>query len=402
MDVNQIVNEFKNNQLLMTVLGVSGAGMVSFWLRDFPRTIYRYIKRELSTELIITSQNMIFHDFLKWVGKNYGNKNFRKLKLTNGMWGHSSNVTTSIGYGVHFIRYRNRFFLLSLNKESANQTAQDKETITLTTMGRSRKIFERIVEDIQSMEKDTSKTDVYRFAENCWDHVKSQAKRALETVFIEKEKKDSLIDSLTKFIHSEQWYTYNGIPYQLGILLYGPPGTGKTSLIKAIASQLNYPIYYLPAQKISKIEEAVGMLPEKCLMVIEDIDSNFLTHSRAEKKKSDGIAELLDTVSLSEVLNSLDGMFSAHGRVLVATTNHIEDLDPALIRPGRIDLKIEIGFINHEIFEAFIKNFFPESTIDYTAVRNMNLRTDVTVAMIQNLVLEGKNEYEILEFVENK
>ena len=146
----------------------------------------------------------------------------------------------------------------------------------------------------------------------------------------------------------------------------------------------------------------MSSLSDKCIIVIEDIDSNFLTHSRENKEDLSAEGELLSgfaTISLSEILNSLDGMFSAHGRILIATTNHLENLDSALIRPGRIDLKIEIGFVNNEILESFVKKFFPKSNIDFSQIK---VKQNITVATLQNLVLQGNNENEIVEFVKQQ
>lgn len=395
--LSDFFNTIKNNQLLMTGLGLSGAGILTFWIKDVPRSIYAFLKREFTTELIMTSQNLVYHNFLKWVEKNYKNINFRKLKLSNGRWGYNENTTTSIGYGLHWIRYKNTFLIINLIKESSNQTEYDKETLSITKFGRSRKLFNELINEIETLNEDSNKTKIFKM-EDCWMYIKDQSKRDLNSVFMEKYKKDLLINTLSRFINNEKWYINNGIPYQLGILLYGAPGTGKTSLIKAISGYLNYPIYYISPQKLSKIEIAMSTLPDKCIVVIEDIDSNYLTHSREIKNNSDenSIMRELSSISLSELLNSLDGMFSAHGRILVATTNHIENLDSALIRPGRIDIKIEVGYVNNEILKDFINNFFPKNKINFNSLQ---IKPNISVATLQNMVLQEKNEYEIIELI---
>jgi chaperone BCS1 len=401
MSLHSIIETIKDNPIIMTGLGLSGAGILTFWVKDVPKRIYSFLKRELTTDLIITSQNAIFHELLKWIEKKYSNKNFRKLKLSNGLWGCNGHTTTSIGYGFHYIKYKNNVLLINLSKEQNSQSSYDKETIVITRIGRSRKLFDELIKEVKTIETDLSKTKIYKM-EDTWIHVKDQNKRNMDSVFIEKEKRDIIINSLTKFIHSEDWYIKNGIPYQLGILLYGAAGTGKTSLIKAVSGYLNYPIYYLSPQKLSRIESAMCTLPEKCVVVIEDIDTNSLTHSREKKSDTNSDNNFLEgmaSISLSEVLNSLDGMFSAHGRILIATTNHIENLDPALIRAGRIDIKIEVGFVNHGILESFINNFFPNVSIDSEELKNVNIKSNVSVSMLQNMVLQGKNENEIIELI---
>ena len=396
--INSIIEVIKNNQLLLTGLGLSGAGIITFWIKDVPYSIFRFLKRELTTELIVTNQNKIFYEILKWIEKNYKNKNFRKLKLTNGKWGYEDDTTTSIGYGKHWIKYKNCLFLIDLNKETANQSDRDKEILIMTKLGRSRKIFDEFVKEVSILNQDLNKVKLYKM-EDGWHYVKDQCKRKLDSVFIEKYKKDLLIKTLSDFINNEQWYIDNGIPYQLGILLYGAPGTGKTSLIKAIASYLDYSIYYLSPQKLSKIELAMSTLPDKCIVVIEDIDGNAVTHSRTKEpnqnNETNDLSELIK-INLSEVLNSLDGMFYAHGRILIATTNHVKKLDEALIRPGRIDLKVEIGYVNTEILKDFIDHFFPNNKIDFNSFK---IKSNITVAMLQNMLLQGKNEYEIIDNV---
>ena len=94
----------------------------------------------------------------------------------------------------------------------------------------------------------------------------------------------------------------------------------------------------------------------------------------------------------SDLLNAIDGFFSSHGRILIASTNHIDKLDSALIRPGRIDLKIEIGYITSEILQEFLCNFYPTyKNYEY------KIKNNVTVAQLQGWMLEGLTADEIVE-----
>ena len=426
----ELYENLKNNELFMTAIGLSGAGILTFWVKDVPKLLYQYIKKMLTIELVITNNNTVYYDFLKWISVRYPNKNFRNLRLANGRWGDDNEATTSIGYGTHYIFFNRRLFKINIQKDDADQTIQVKENVSISTFGIRKSIFDPLIHEIVNVKNDKSKKiSIHKFTDH-WTHPVEQNKRSIESVFIEKEKKDRIINSLNKFIQSEEWYIKNGIPYQFGILLYGPPGTGKTSLIKAISSYLDFPIYYLPSSKLYEIGNSIVSLPEKCLLVIEDIDSNPVTHSRGEndsldleivqphnyvtddkpvvkpvKKTENNVSKYMRTTfsldtGISDLLNSLDGMFSIHGRILIATTNHIEKLDEALIRPGRIDLRIHVGYVNHEILKDFLNNFFPNNKVVETdEFKNVEIRDRLTVAMLQEKVLEGKNEYEIMEFV---
>lgn len=396
--MSELLKIMMSNPIVIGAIGFASTGLITFWVKDFPRKILSLIKRHITTDITITNKHKAYHDFLKWIETEFKNKNFRRLKITNGRWGYSDTATTSLGYGKHWIKYNGEFILVNLIKETANQTSEDKETITITKLGRKREIFNKMIQDIGIKNDNKDMTKIYKMEDN-WQYTKEQKIRSMDSVFLESLKKEKLIKRLSDFTSNEEWYIENGIPYQLGILLHGSPGTGKTSLIKAIAGHLKYPIYYISPKNLNKIESAMATLPNKCIVVIEDMDSNSLTHSRKETvDKGDPILNAIDnmsTVTLSEVLNSLDGLFSAHGRILIATTNHIEKLDSAMIRPGRIDLKIEIGFVNNEVLKIFMDKFYPSFRYE----SNINIKNNVTVSTLQNMAIEKKSGEDILKYI---
>ncbi len=400
--LKKLIELVQNNQFLLTAIGLGGAGTIIVWLKGIPVGIYNVLRREFATEMTVTNQNIIFYDILKLVKTTYINKNFRRLKILNGKYGEDETIL-SMGYGSHFFFYKKNPIWISLTKEEGNQTAQEKDTMTFIKLGRNHEIFKTLVAEAENLRDDKNTNKIYKMG-NYWEFIKDQVKREWKSVFIEKSKSEILIKTLDKFISSEEWYLNKGIPYQLGILLYGPPGTGKTSLIKAIASYLSYSIYYLPTAALHKIETAAANLPDKCIMIIEDIDSNPVTKSRETNKDDDdddedvgtSMFKAMEKIGLSEILNALDGLFSAHGRILIATTNHIEDLDPALIRPGRIDLKVEIGYVNNEILQLFFDSFFPEAT---SSAFDVKIRNGITIAYLQNLVLQGHGVRAISEMI---
>ena len=231
--------------------------------------------------------------------------------------------------------------------------------------------------------------------------------RPVESVFIEESKRQLLLQTLDNFINREEWYKQHGIPYQLGILLHGIPGSGKSSLIKAIASYLKYDIYYLSASQLYKLEDGLDSLPGKrSIMVIEDIDCEPATHSRTTSEKheivsvtgpqdkTNSIDKMLTMTNLADILNLVDGLCSTHGRIMIMTTNRIDKLDPALIRPGRIDLKLEVGYVNREIFDQFTMSFFDRVVSDKIVISDK-----LTCAELQDMVLQGMDIIDILKKV---
>lgn len=172
--------------------------------------------------------------------------------------------------------------------------------------------------------------------------------------------------------------------------MYGPPGTGKSSLSFAIAGYFRLKIYIVSLNSPAMNEESLGTLfadlPKKCLVLLEDIDTAGLTHTRDEKPREEvkpvesgtTVVTTNDTnnntgrISLSALLNILDGVASQEGRVLVMTTNHVDKLDDALIRPGRVDMKIKFDLANTDMIITIFRAIFAtiEGDIPRTAKSN--------------------------------
>uniref|UniRef100_A0A0D9UWH0 AAA+ ATPase domain-containing protein n=1 Tax=Leersia perrieri TaxID=77586 RepID=A0A0D9UWH0_9ORYZ len=151
-----------------------------------------------------------------------------------------------------------------------------------------------------------------------------------------------------------------------GYLLHGPPGTGKTSLVAAMANLLEFDIYDLELTTVSSNHELRRLLAStrpKSVIVVEDVDCSLAlfdrTRSPHSHDNSTEVATQLDTISLSGVLNFVDGLWpSCVGeRLIVFTTNHIDRLDPALLRPGRMDRKIELGYCKAPALRVLAKNY---------------------------------------------
>ncbi|EIW80551.1 P-loop containing nucleoside triphosphate hydrolase protein [Coniophora puteana RWD-64-598 SS2] len=176
-------------------------------------------------------------------------------------------------------------------------------------------------------------------------------------------------------MNSKSWYAERGIPFRRGYLLYGAPGAGKTSLIHSIAGELNLDVYILSLSRSglddSSLSQVISELPEKCIALMEDIDAAFhhgLTRegpSPADDAEDgpDGprkprAAAPSGKVSLSGLLNALDGIGAQEGRILFATTNKYTALDPALCRPGRMDLHIEFRNASRYQAEELFKRFY--------------------------------------------
>lgn len=387
------------NQMVTAAITLTAAGMIGYAIKDIPLRIWKFALRQFTTRLTLTTAHKSYFDVMKYLEVNYKDKNFRDFKLLNGKYGNSDNSTMGIGYGGHFIKFQKMILHIQLNKEASQGTEYDKDSMTITKWGRSRQGFDAFFTEIQKELLAEENIPIFKML-SYWAPINKIPKRPLDTMFIEESKKEQIFNTLDNFINRESWYVSHGIPYHLGILLYGNPGTGKSSLIKVITGYLNYSLYYLPVSKLFNIEEALSSVPKNAIVVIEDIDCDKAIHNREEIEPtpigspSNPLSNFSIT-NFSDVLNAIDGIGSSHGRIIIFTTNHIEKLDPALLRPGRVDLQVEIGFVNNEIFNQFTNKFFGKT-------QDIKLRHKLTCAELQNLVLQDKSFDEVIQFVKEK
>ncbi|KAF4443517.1 mitochondrial chaperone BCS1 [Fusarium austroafricanum] len=282
--------------------------------------------------------------------------------------------------GSHFFWYKGHVLLFERheNRErSSFLTSSEREELSISCFGRNPRIIKELLIDAreQYLKKDEKKTIIYRGSmgtnggDPTWQRCMSRASRPISTVILNEKVKKDLIADVEDYLNpnTRRWYSNRGIPYRRGYLLYGPPGTGKSSLSLALAGFFRMRIYMVSLSSAMASEENLATLfaelPRKCVVLLEDIDTAGLTHTR-EETKGDGAQEPIvpavstpskpgvpptttpaipGRLSLSGLLNILDGVASQEGRVLIMTTNHLEKLDKALIRPGRVDMIVEFG-----------------------------------------------------------
>ncbi len=216
-----------------------------------------------------------------------------------------------------------------------------------------------------------------------WKATPSNNTRKLDTIILKNSLKDDIKTDLQLFLNSEEWYKERDIPYTRGYMFYGHPGTGKTSMIKGISLYAKRHIHSLVLSDVSSDTELMNLLKsinyKETVLVIEDIDAtlsvvksrdiNEKEKPKSDKKKKDDSDNdnkkqnenhSKSSLTLSGLLNAIDGVFTCNGRILIMTTNHPEVLDSALIRPGRIDSKYLFDNCDKkqikELYEMFFNN----------------------------------------------
>ncbi|PPQ97227.1 hypothetical protein CVT26_000753 [Gymnopilus dilepis] len=342
---------------------------------------------------------------------------------TRVMFQPTYDTTHTIFYRGHWLRIRR-----------GRKQDTGSEMISISVVARSNAILKQLV--LQA-KREYEAEAVHRIqiyfadAHGSWRWTDSRHKRPLSSIVLNPGVKEMLVDDARDFLKSEKWYADRGIPFRRGYLLHGVPGSGKSSLIHALAGQLQLDIYVvsLSASWISDntLTALMGRVPARCVLLLEDLDAAFLRSTNREEDdlnlelengdnqqnmndnlfpgfsnglsvgyrpgrrrygRSDGLSDM-NTLSLSGLLNALDGVAASEGRLLFATTNHLDRLDPALCRPGRLDVWVEFKNASKWQAEALFRNFFPceeeeESVVSDADLESLNIDANVRTYVPSN------------------
>ena len=192
---------------------------------------------------------------------------------------------------------------------------------------------------------------------------------------------------LEEWLNSEEWCRERNIKYKRGYLLYGTPGNGKTSLIAAISRYTKMDVYILQLSSITSDNDLRGIItsiPNNSIIAIEEIDTVW--HGRENVREN-------WSVTFSAFINAIDGLIDKEGCLLILTTNYPEYLDPALIRPGRIDRKFGLHNATYDIVRQYLSKFYsiPIEYLTPTILDASKLKSH-SMASLQNACLCNKTD----------
>ncbi|PPQ68406.1 hypothetical protein CVT26_006077 [Gymnopilus dilepis] len=307
---------------------------------------------------------------------------------------------------VHHLWYRGHWVRVTrIIRQGQGYYSRREEALELCILARDHRVLNQLLLDAKKCYQAAQQGTISIYTsdtDNSWRHIASRPKRPLNSIVLDPGIKDLLIEDARDFLASKSWYAARGIPFRRGYLLYGAPGSGKTSIIHSLAGELGLDVYIvslsrsllddaalseliseLPGEQIilQPIERQYSLSPsERCIALMEDIDAAFsqtlkrnldeedaaTKSSKEEKGKAQGQGQATSRVSLSGLLNALDGVGAQEGRILFATTNKYSSLDPALCRPGRMDIHVQFKLASkyqaRELYRCF---YLPDSEAEH-------------------------------------
>lgn len=362
------------NQIVGGGLVLMFTGSMIALARNTPTRILRWIRNRFTRSITIENRDPLFDYVTYWLDGQERFYKARQLKATTQLrfGSHASRAVESAlqpdasrrkslevffspSEGHHFFMYQRTW--ISICRESKNGPSsgmgnstgihdfskQEDYRVEAYSRGGIAVLKELVREIVRYGTEDTEGVRVYRSIWGNWESDGYKKLRPLSTVVLPTGVAENVLEDMRRFRSRETWYRNLGIPWHRGYLFFGLPGSGKTSLAAALAGELGMDVYVLnlagTGMTDERLQDLIGTVRQGSMVIMEDADCTI-----PQRDVVDGNRR----ITLSGLLNCLDGITSREGCIIVMTTNRRDTLDSALLRPGRVDFEMEFGYATHD------------------------------------------------------
>ena len=397
-----IDSEFLSGAFLLSIM----AGVI-LSLKEVVKKLYERIKRKLVYMVRIEQLDELFLFMERWL-KAHHNKEYRNVIASlqeihipdlDGPpeeGGTSSPKREEVKYRQEndtiFIKYKGVYVKIFKGREkleNANSLISlyfdSFEISTFLHKSKILQLVEEVIDYNQQFKIEQNKREIFTWdGYHSWNSLYDVKMKSFDQVIISERKKEDLKKDIDLFMQREKWYLSKSIPYKRGYLFYGSPGNGKTSLSVSMAEYLNRSIHTVTISEITSdasMRSIFSKVKSTSILLFEDVDTMF------DKRKSK------NRLSFSTFLNCLDGVFYKHGLIVIMTTNHVEKLDFALVRPGRIDFKMEIINPQFEEVKSYMELFYDKPL----KIRQNGYDARFSMSKIQSICMSGELQPTITE-----
>jgi mitochondrial chaperone BCS1 len=389
-------HQFASDGLLLMIVG--GLGV---YLRAIPERLWAWFVGQTTMTITVKDDDAAYVWVKEWFLEQKFLSRVRRVDLDTTL--QREQLALIPAQGDHWFWHSGRPFRVELfrSEDTRGWSAKRTEWLTFTTIGRRQMFLKKFVAGIvECHRKNVALISSLYLRDDYWEKVEGYSPRLLESVILKPGEKERLVQDIEKFKAAKQRYSQLGVPYHRGYLFYGPPGTGKTSLISGLAANFGMSIYAVSLTDFNDktLMKAIRDVPPNSVILFEDIDCMKPGKARQDPEEWAGkqmqarpgeAPDPMDRfgVTLSGLLNVLDGFNAPENVLFIMTTNKIETLDQALLRPGRIDYRLFLGKAAEEQKVELYLRFFPRASPTEAEEFVAANRSAETMAEFQGLLL---------------